>query len=238
MRLRHCARRDPEPFDWFQRYSGIKELVGQYLKKSDKILNVGAGNSRLTEEMFEDGESLRFGGACPTGALQRTASPAQATHEPPSRERTFCHAGYHTIDNVDVSETCVRAMEEAHKDLRGVNWRVMDVLDMKDIPDGTYDAVIDKAMLDSVLCGEGSSANAAKFLAGVSRTLKSVGVYFCVSYGIPDNRMTYLDNEAYGWTVKVHTVAKPTVSAAASAGAGKSGDPSSVHYIYVCQKTS
>lgn len=147
-------------------------------------------------------------------------------------------AGYHTIDNVDVSETCVRAMEEAHKDLRGVNWKVMDVLDMKDIPDGTYDAVIDKAMLDSVLCGEGSSANAAKFLAGVSRTLKSVGVYFCVSYGIPDNRMTYLDNEAYGWTVKVHTVAKPTVSAAATASAGKSGDPSSVHYIYVCQKTS
>ena len=50
------ARRDPEPFDWFQRYSGIKELVGQYLKKADKILNVGAGNSRLTAQMYEDGE--------------------------------------------------------------------------------------------------------------------------------------------------------------------------------------
>lgn len=143
------------------------------------------------------------------------------------------------MDNIDISETCVRSMEEAHKDLRGVNWKVMDVLDMKDIPDATYDAVVDKGTLDSLLCGERSSANASKMMAGVSRVLKSVGVYFCVSYGIPDNRMTYLDSEAYGWTVKVHTVAKPTVSAAGAAAAGgKGADGSSVHYVYVCQKTS
>jgi EEF1A lysine methyltransferase 4 len=147
-------------------------------------------------------------------------------------------AGYHTIDNIDISETCVRAMEESHKELRGVNWKIMDVLDMKEIPDGTYDAVIDKATMDSVLCGENSTANVAKMLAGVSRVLKSVGVYFCVSYGIPDNRLTYLDNEAYGWTVKVHTVAKPNVSAASSASASSSVDATSVHYVYVCQKTS
>lgn len=146
-------------------------------------------------------------------------------------------AGFHTVDNIDISETCVRAMEESHKELKGVNWKVMDVLDMKEIPDATYDAVVDKATLDSILCGENSSANAAKMLTGISRVLKSVGVYFCVSYGQPDNRMTYLDNEAYGWTVKVHTVAKPTVSAASAAASSK-GDASAVHYVYVCQKTS
>lgn len=40
--------RDPEAFDWYQRYSGLKELIAQYIKKSDKILNVGAGNSRAS----------------------------------------------------------------------------------------------------------------------------------------------------------------------------------------------
>lgn len=38
--------RDPEPFDWYQRYSGLKDLIGQYVKKSDHILMSGCGNSR------------------------------------------------------------------------------------------------------------------------------------------------------------------------------------------------
>ncbi|KAJ1435661.1 hypothetical protein B484DRAFT_417036, partial [Ochromonadaceae sp. CCMP2298] len=47
--------KDPEPFDWYQRYSGIRDLVNQYVKREDVILMAGAGNSRLTEDMFEDG---------------------------------------------------------------------------------------------------------------------------------------------------------------------------------------
>lgn len=48
--------RDPEPFDWYQRWSGIRDIVSEYMKsKSANILNVGCGNSRLSEEMYEDG---------------------------------------------------------------------------------------------------------------------------------------------------------------------------------------
>ena len=88
--------KDPEPFDWYQRYSGIQarrgagmervaarrrvfghrrgrlarrpaaaparprepppqELVQKYIKKDDSILMAGCGNSRLSEDMFEDG---------------------------------------------------------------------------------------------------------------------------------------------------------------------------------------
>jgi len=47
--------KDPEPFDWYQRYSGIQELVQKYIKKDDAILMAGCGNSRLSEDMFEDG---------------------------------------------------------------------------------------------------------------------------------------------------------------------------------------
>ena len=48
--------KDPEPFDWYQRYSGIKDLIAQYVKKSDNILMAGCGNSRLSEDMYDDGE--------------------------------------------------------------------------------------------------------------------------------------------------------------------------------------
>ena len=47
--------RRPEPFDWYQVYSGIKEIISQYMTKSDKILNLGCGNSRLSEELSEEG---------------------------------------------------------------------------------------------------------------------------------------------------------------------------------------
>ena len=38
--------RRPEPFDWYQVYSGIKDIITQYMTKTDKILNIGCGNSR------------------------------------------------------------------------------------------------------------------------------------------------------------------------------------------------
>ena len=37
--------KDPEPFDWYQRYSGVKDLIAQYVKKTDHILNSRHTNS-------------------------------------------------------------------------------------------------------------------------------------------------------------------------------------------------
>lgn len=41
--------RDPEPFDWYQRFNGLKELIQANIMPEHRILNVGAGNSRLSE---------------------------------------------------------------------------------------------------------------------------------------------------------------------------------------------
>ncbi|KAG8465286.1 hypothetical protein KFE25_002593 [Diacronema lutheri] len=54
---------DPEPFDWFQRYStcgAFRDAVRECVKKSDQVLLVGAGTSRLAEEMYADGFSNLF----------------------------------------------------------------------------------------------------------------------------------------------------------------------------------
>jgi hypothetical protein len=63
--------------------------------------------------------------------------------------------------------------------------------------------------------------------------LNGAGVFFIVSYGVPDNRLNYLENDDYAWTVTVHTVPKPTVSATA---VPDTKDANSVHDVYVCQK--
>ena len=38
-------RRQPEPFDWYQIYTGIKDVITQYISKNHRVLNIGAGNS-------------------------------------------------------------------------------------------------------------------------------------------------------------------------------------------------
>lgn len=56
--------REPDPFDWYQKYAGIRDCITQHVKPADKILNIGCGNSRifyfynfigLTEEMYKEG---------------------------------------------------------------------------------------------------------------------------------------------------------------------------------------
>ena len=39
--------RRSEPFDWYQVYEGVKDIITQYMTKTDKILNVGCGNFRI-----------------------------------------------------------------------------------------------------------------------------------------------------------------------------------------------
>lgn len=39
--------RDPEPFDWYQRFSGVKDLIANCFTPESKLLNVGAGNSSI-----------------------------------------------------------------------------------------------------------------------------------------------------------------------------------------------
>ena len=49
--------KDKDQFDWYQRYAALRETLVENIPYSSNILNVGAGNSRLSEEMFEDGYS-------------------------------------------------------------------------------------------------------------------------------------------------------------------------------------
>lgn len=47
--------RDAEPFDWYQRWGGVKEFISQYVQPTQQVLHVGCGNSRLSEEMYDEG---------------------------------------------------------------------------------------------------------------------------------------------------------------------------------------
>lgn len=47
--------RDPEPFDWYQRWDGLKDIITDVISPESNILVIGAGNSRLSEELYDEG---------------------------------------------------------------------------------------------------------------------------------------------------------------------------------------
>ena len=83
---------------------------------------------------------------------------------------------------------------------------------------------------------------AATCLAEVSRVLGADGVFVCISHGHPNLRLQVLEKPEYGWSVSVHTVAKPMLKllkehiSALSGSDGVDGDEKVYHYVYVCQK--
>ena len=186
--------RDAEPFDWYQRWPGIKDTLAEFIQPQNAILMLGAGNSRLSEEMYEE--------------------------------------GFQNITNIDISMVVTRAMQDKYRDKPGLTYQQMDARAME-LADGQYNAVIDKATIDSILCGEGSTHNAQKMLSEVSRVLAPEGVYIAISHGQPSYRLTYLQRPEFGWTVKVHTVQKPMMGMSSSLS---TDDKENVHYIYVCIK--
>ena len=138
--------------------------------------------------------------------------------------------GYSSITNVDISRVVIDAMTEKYKEKPALTFKQMNCCSL-DFPEESFDAIIAKGLLDAVLCGEGSTANVSKLCLEASRVLKPNGVFIVVSYGVPDNRLQYLECEDFTWKVSTHTVPKPTVSSKPD-----TQDANSLHYVYVCQK--
>jgi len=44
-----------EQYEWFKDYSHFQHLILENIKPTDKVLEVGAGSSRLSEDMYKDG---------------------------------------------------------------------------------------------------------------------------------------------------------------------------------------
>merc|ERR1712146_312188 len=102
-----------------------------------------------------------------------------------------------------------------------------------DLPDGSFDIVLDKATLDSILCGDGAASGGHKLLSEVSRVLAPEGAYVCVSHAWPQYRLNWLQRPEYGWNVKPFTIDKPSLGETAALSADAADH---VHYVYLCSK--
>ncbi|XP_060184033.1 uncharacterized protein LOC132613808 isoform X2 [Lycium barbarum] len=77
--------------------------------------------------------------------------------------------GYEDVVNVDISSVVIEAMQKKYSDRPQLKYMKMDTRDMSCFEGGSFDGVVDKGTLDSILCGQSSQQNAAKMLSEVGR---------------------------------------------------------------------
>ena len=113
--------------------------------------------------------------------------------------------GYRRQLCVDFSATVVNLMKERHAEY-GIEWRLMDVRDMKGMDDASVDVAFDKGTLDAMIHGSPWSPpqevkhNTSTYLREVHRVLKDGGRFLYVTFRQP-HFMTPLLNPEGLWTV-------------------------------------
>jgi EEF1A lysine methyltransferase 4 len=110
-------------------------------------------------------------------------------------------ACWSNILNIDYSANVIANMKRMHSEARPeMEWRVMDMTDLKELAAETFDFVFDKAAMDTLLTNEGdvwnprpSSVAAARAMCQhISRVLKPGGHFAQVSLVQPHFRNKYL----------------------------------------------
>lgn len=162
--------------------------------------------------------------------------------------------GYEELVNIDISSVAIDVMRRKYANIPQLKYMQMDVRDMSFFPDESFDGVIDKGTLDSLMCGTDAPLSATQMLGEVSRLLKPGGIYMLITYGDPTVRMPHLNRPVYNWKITLYIIPRPGFQRPAGCsldsylepvpttekGLLPPGftleDPES-HYIYVCIKT-
>jgi ubiquinone/menaquinone biosynthesis C-methylase UbiE len=111
-----------------------------------------------------------------------------------------------------------------------VQYMMGDVTDKIDFPPGSVDLIIDKGLMDAILCGEGFFERVKKYLSEAWRVLKARGTLMVLSQGHPDTRVLYLKNKAFPFALNIQEIKKVQIPSFATL------DDLHYHYLYICSK--
>ena len=142
------------------------------------------------------------------------------------------YEGIKNVVNIDFSESAVRLLEEHFEEQQIESKCIkMNVLDMKDFQEGQFNLVFDKALLDSILCGEDALETVKTMLKEIYRVLVDEGYYIIVSNSDESTRKELFDLNL--WEYKFMEIGKPTKFIVIDE---KEKDPKNYHYIYILKK--
>ena len=150
-------------------------------------------------------------------------------------EELYDHSGYTDLTGVDQSEAPISFMIKRKGTREGLHYLRADLTELP-MPTNTYDCIIDKATLDSCLCGseeDTSHRTTLKVLTEISRVLKPNGVFICISHS-PEPDRQFLFAPELNWTVTTDTLEKEEGVGTLTEEYG--GEDHSRYYVYLCKK--
>jgi len=136
-------------------------------------------------------------------------------------------AGYRDILNADTSAVCMDRMRQRYPEQR---WEVLDCMDLKTVPDGSMDAVIDKSLIDTLLCYENSGACVQRMLLEAERVLGPGGRYVALSLHSKEDVLRFFDGARHEWTLESARIRNPRWDE------GENSRRSVAHTLVVCTK--
>lgn len=138
--------------------------------------------------------------------------------------------GFTGTMNIDFSPVVIDAMRRKYTG-KDIVYNVGNALELE-FTGETFDLIIDKATLDTVLCSENCTLNVGKMLKEVHRVLKPSGVYICFSHAAPDKRLHYMVKSEFVWSVVNSSLPKPSYMSLAVENANSD----EITYVYICKK--
>mmetsp|Transcript_76505 Transcript_76505/g.224558 ORF Transcript_76505/g.224558 Transcript_76505/m.224558 type:complete len:278 (+) Transcript_76505:138-971(+) len=244
---------DSEPFDWYLRWDLLRDLLLPLLSADAEVLVLGSGTSLLSEQIYTEG----FMNITNVDRCELAISAMRARHQAQREALAAAASG--------AKKPAKGASPEPAADpLEGKPAMCFESVEAKDLPQcwaARFDLIIDKALLDSVACGQEKMKATAAVLSCVSSVLKPKGVYVCISWAPPDMRWPMLaasdcDDRGrskerpqasveYGWEISHQTVPRPLTNPTADPKAKDKIElvPSpafsaeeNVYHIYTCTK--
>ena len=142
------------------------------------------------------------------------------------------YEGVKNVINIDFSESAIRLLEE-HLQEQQIESKCikMNVLDMKEFNDEEFNLVFDKALLDSILCGENGLDTVKIMMKEIYRVLCEEGYYIIVSNSDESTRKELFDLEL--WEYKHAEIGKQNKLIVLEE---KDKDPKNYHHIYILKK--
>ena len=117
----------------------------------------------------------------------------------------------------------------------GLTYEVDDVLNMKYNAD-SFDIIIEKGLLDSLLCKKECDQDINKMMKEIYRVLSNKGIYISVSHGDPKRREIYFDRNQWEFSYEIPSIQLEIESENIGKEKKKTQEKISEFYVYIVKK--
>jgi SAM-dependent methyltransferase len=166
-------------FDWFAGWDILGDTLKKFVKKDDKVLYLGCGNSELMESLYDEFK----------GSVQISNIDISETIIEKMKGR-----------NTSRSKMNWTVMDVLTMSFSSGNFDVV-------IDKGTIDSIVMAQKGDKTKLESSMESKLEKMLAEVSKILKSNGTFFYVTFVKPYYRKAIFEKSKFNWTVTTQGMA-------------------------------